>query len=65
MLRTRRAEAVLASCRFAGVGCSGRDEEERGVERENELDVGVDSNRRRFVGGAPSLKVRMGEDAKD
>jgi hypothetical protein len=56
------AEAVLASCRSTGVGCSERDEEERGVERERELEVGVDSNRRRFAGGTPSLKVRMGED---
>ena len=57
-------EAALASCRSAGVGCSGREEEERGVERERELEVGVDANRRRFAGGTPSLKVRMGEDAK-
>ena len=62
-MRTRIEEAILASCKSGTVGCSGREEEERGVERE--LDVGVDANRRLFVGGTPSLKVRMGEDAKD
>ena len=57
--------AALASCRSATAGCSGRYEEERRVESEKELEVGVDVNRRRFVGGPASLKVRMGEDAKD
>jgi len=47
------------------VGCSGREEEGRGVEKEKEFEVGVDANRRRFVGGMGSLEVRMGEDAKD
>ena len=65
MLSTRIEEAVLASCKSEGVGCSGREEEERGVERDNELEVGVDANRRLLAGGTPSLEVRMGEDAKD
>jgi len=65
MLSTRIEDAVLASCKSGSVGCSGREEEERGVEREKELEVGVDANRRRFAGGAGSLEVRMGEDAKD
>ena len=64
ILSTRIEEAVLASCRSGNAGCSGR-EEERGVEREKELEVGVDANRRLFAGGTPSLEVRMGEDAKD
>jgi hypothetical protein len=64
ILSTRIEEAVLASCKSDGVGCSGRDEE-RGVERDKELDVGVDANRRLFAGGASSLEVRIGEDAKD
>jgi hypothetical protein len=63
MLSTRIEEAILASCKSGTVGCSGRKEEERGVERE--LDVGVDANRRLFAGGTPPLEVRMGEDAKD
>jgi len=65
MLSTRIEEAVLASCKSGRVGCSGREEEERGVEREKELEVGVDANRRLFAGGTGSLEVRMGEDAKD
>jgi len=64
ILRTRIEEAILASCKSDTVGCSGR-EEERGVERERELDVGVDANRRLFAGRAPSLEMGMGEDAKD
>lgn len=64
MLSTRATEAVLALCKSAGGGCSGRDEEERGVKGGEEHDVGVDSSRRRFVGGRPSRKVRIGEDAK-
>lgn len=58
-------EAILASCKSEIVGCSGREEEERGVDRDKELDVGVDANRRLFASGTPSLKVRIGEDAKD
>ena len=58
-------EAARASCKSDTVGCSGREEEERGVEREKELEVGVDANRRLLAGGTPSLKVGMGEDAKD
>jgi len=65
MLSTRIEEAFLASCKSTTGGCSGREEEERGVDRDKELDVGVDANRRRFAGGTPSLKVRIGEDAKD
>jgi len=65
MLSTRIEEAVLASCKSDGAGCSGREEEERGVERDKELEVGVDANRRLFTGGTPSLKVRMGDEAKD
>lgn len=65
ILSTLIEEAARASCILSGVGCSGRIEEDRGVEREKELDVGVDANRRLFAGGAPSLKVRTGEDAKD
>ena len=64
ILNTLIEEAALASCISASVGCSGRDDEERGVERE-ELDVGVDANRRLFVGASPSLKLRTGEGAKD
>ena len=63
MLSTRTEEAILASCKSEIVGCSGR-EEERGVDRDKELDVGVDANRRLFAGGTPSLEVQMG-DAKD
>lgn len=65
ILSTRIEEAFLASCKSTTGGGSGREEEERGVERDKELDVGVDANRRLFVGGTPSLKVRIGEDAKD
>jgi hypothetical protein len=62
---TRIEAAALASCNSAIVGCSRRTEEERGVEREGELELGVDANRRLFAGVSPSLKVRIGEDAKD
>ena len=65
MLSTRIEEAILASCKSGTAGCSGREEEERGVERDRELDLGVDANRRLFTGGTPSPKVGMGEDAKD
>ena len=65
ILSTRIEEAALASCKSESVGCSGREEEERGVERDKELEVGVDANRRLLAGGTPSLEVRMGEDAKD
>ena len=65
ILSTRIDEAALASCISASVDCSGREEEERGVERDKELEVGVDVNRRLLAGGALSLKVRAGEDAKD
>jgi len=65
ILNTRIEEAARASCISGNVGCSGREEDERGVERDKELEVGVDANRRLFVGGALSRKVRTGEDAKD
>ena len=54
-------EAALASCRFGWLSCSGREEEERGVEREKELEVGVDANLRLLAGDWPSLEVGVGE----